>query len=188
MFNSFWLSNKRELQPSWFCIFSLNLKGFSVSGICWWSLFYQLCNCLLTQPSFFWQCQISAFFFFLFSVRALFHEHWQLTGQQGKGGDLFLLHSTTSTHSRTFRHLCTTLHVRWLSHIFNHNARIYQTATWWDLPPYQITIWLIDDVILILSSLACWFDIRFCYSYLTWKKLVDPNSHQLSPLYYNQSN
>ena len=65
VFNSFWLSNKRELQPSWFCIFSLNLKGFSVSGICWWSLFYQLCNCLLTQPSFCWQCQISAFFFFL---------------------------------------------------------------------------------------------------------------------------
>ena len=55
------------------------------------------------------------FFFFFFSIRVFFHRHWQLTGQQGKGGDLFLFHSTTSTRSRTFRHLCATLHVRWLS-------------------------------------------------------------------------
>ena len=31
-----------------------------------------------------------------------------------QGGD-HLFHSTTSTRSRTFRHLCATLHVRWLS-------------------------------------------------------------------------
>ena len=48
------------------------------------------------------------FFFFFFSIRVFFHGHWQLTGQQGKGGDLFLFHSTTSTRSRTFRHLCAT--------------------------------------------------------------------------------
>ena len=86
------------------------------------------------------------FFFFSFlSIRVFFQGHWQLTGQQGKWGDLFLFHSTTSTRSRTFRHLCAILHVRWLSHIFNHNACIYQTPTRWDLPPYRITIWLIDD-------------------------------------------
>ena len=49
-----------------------------------------------------------------FFIRVFFHGHWQLTGQQGKGGDLYLFHSTTSTRSRTFRHLCATLHVRWL--------------------------------------------------------------------------
>ena len=87
-------------------------------------------------------------FCFVFSIRVFFHEHWRLTGQQGKGGDHLLFHSTTSTRSRTFRHLFATLHVRWLSHIFNRNACIYQTATRWDLPPYRITIWLIDDVIL----------------------------------------
>ena len=38
----------------------------------------------------------------------------------------------------------TTLHVRWLSRIFNRNACVYQTATRWDLPPYRITIWVID--------------------------------------------
>ena len=29
----------------------------------------------------------------------------------------------------------TTLHMRWLSHIFNGTACIYQAATRWDLPP-----------------------------------------------------
>ena len=57
-----------------------------------------------------------------------------------------------------------TLHVRWLSRIFNRNACVYQTATQWDLPPYRITIWLIDN-----------------------GKLVDSSSHQLSPLYYKRT-
>ena len=39
-----------------------------------------------------------------------------------------------------------TSHVRWLSHIFNCTTFIYQAATRWDLPLYQITISLIDDV------------------------------------------
>ena len=70
---------------------------------------------------------------------------------EGRGPSLF--HSTTSTRSRTFRHLFATLHVRWLSHIFNCNACIYQAATRWHLPPYRITIWLTDDVILIFVCL-----------------------------------
>ena len=63
------------------------------------------------------------FFCCFFSIRVFFHGHWRLTGQQGKGGDHLLFHSTTSTRSRTFRHLFATLHVRWLSHIFNRNTR-----------------------------------------------------------------
>ena len=55
--------------------------------------------------------------------------------------------------SRTFRYLFSTLHVRWLSHIFNRTTCIYQAATWRDLPPYWITIWLIDDVTLVLVCL-----------------------------------
>ena len=105
--------------------------------------------------------------FFFFSIRIFFHGHWRLTGQQGKGGDHLLFHSTTSTRSRTFRHLFATLHVRWLSHIFNRNACIYQTATRWDLPPYRITIWLIDDVMLIFFCLLVDLIQGFCYSYLT---------------------
>ena len=44
---------------------------------------------------------------------------------------------------------------------------IYQAATRSDLPPYGITIWLIDDVMLIF---VCWLVNLiqgFCYSYLT---------------------
>ena len=46
----------------------------------------------------------------------------------GREGDHLLFHSTTSTRSRTLRHLFATLHVRWLSRIFNRNACVYQTA------------------------------------------------------------
>ena len=59
---------------------------------------------------------------------------------QGKRGDYLLFHSTTSTRSRTSRHLFATLHVRWLSRIFNCKACVYQTATRWDLSPYRTTI------------------------------------------------
>ena len=104
---------------------------------------------------------------YFFSIRVFFHGHWQLTGRQGKGEDHFLFHSTTSTRSRTFRNLLATLHVRWLSHIFNGNACIYQTATRWDLPPDRITIWLIDcDIDFCLLA---WIDFRLCFSYLTWE-------------------
>ena len=83
---------------------------------------------------------------------------------QGKGGDRLFFHSTTSTRSRTFRHLFATLHVRWLSHIFNRTACIYQTATRWDLPPSRITIWLIDNVRLIFVCLLDDLILGFCYS------------------------
>ena len=99
------------------------------------------------------------FFSYFFSISVFFHGHWRLTGQQGKGGDHFLFHSTTSTRSQTFRHLFATLHVRWLSHIFNRIACIYQTATRWDLPPFQITIWLTDDVTLSFGL----FFVMFCF-------------------------
>ena len=100
----------------------------------------------------------SKYIFFLY--QRFLHRHWRFTGQQGKRGDHLLFLSTTSTRSRTLRHLFATLHVRWLSRIFNRNACVYQTATRWDLPPYRITIWVIDwwcNVCLF----TWWIDIRF---------------------------
>ena len=47
-------------------------------------------------------------------------------------------------HSEIYLQLC----MWWLSRIFNRNSCAYQTATRWDLPPYWITILLIDDVTL----------------------------------------
>ena len=34
---------------------------------------------------------------------------------------------------------------------------------------------------------ACWFNFRFCYSFLTWEKSVDSNSHRLSSLHYKRT-
>ena len=104
--------------------------------------------------------------YIFFSIKDFFHRHWRLTGQQGKGGAHFLFHSTMSTRSWTFRHLFATWHVRWLSHIFNRTACIYQTATRWNLPPYRITIWLIDDVNLVFVCLLDDLIVGFCYRYL----------------------
>ena len=120
---------------------------------------------------------------FFFSISVFFHGHWQLTGQQGKAVDHLLFHSTTSTRSRRFRHLFATLNVRWPSHIFNRNACIYQTATRWDLPLYRITIWLIDDVMLIFVYLLLQLILGFVTT--TWhEKPTDSNSHRLSILYH----
>ena len=81
-----------------------------------------------------------SFFFY----QGFLHRRWRFTGQQGRGEDHLLFRSTTSTRSRKLRYLFATLHVRWLSRIFNRNACVYQTATRRDLPAYRITIWVID--------------------------------------------
>ena len=95
-----------------------------------------------------------------FSIKVFYHRNWRFTEQQGKGGDHFLFHSTTSTRSRTLRHLFATLHLRWLPRIFNRNACVYQTATRWDLPPYQITICL-TDWWCNFCLFTWWIDSRF---------------------------
>ena len=104
--------------------------------------------------------------FFSFSIRVFFHGHWRLTGRKGKGGDHFLFHSATFTRSPTFRHLFSTLHVKWISYIFNRNACIYQTATRWDfttLSNYHLIDWWCE---VCFSLLTWWFDTRFCYGSL----------------------
>ena len=95
------------------------------------------------------------------TIKKSIHRHMSMkcflffTGQQGKGGDHLLFHSTTCTLSWTFRNLFATSQVRWLSHIFNRNACIHQTATRWDLPPnYNLIDWSDVD----FRSFACWFD------------------------------
>ena len=129
-----------------------------------------------------WSCAVV--FFLLSGFSFMDTDNSQDSG--GRGGDHLLFHSTTFTRSRTFRHLFATFHVRWLSHIFNRNACIYQTATRWDLPPYRITIWLIDDVILIFVYLIVGLILGFATA-IWHEKPVDSNSHRLSSLYYEQT-
>ena len=95
-----------------------------------------------------------------FSYQGFLHRHWQLAGQQGKRGDHLLFLSTISTRSRILRHLFATLHMRWLSRIFNRNPCVYQTATRWDLPTYRIIIWVIDWWCNV-RLFTWWLDIRF---------------------------
>ena len=109
---------------------------------------------------------------------------------QGKSGDHFcstlrhaLTHSRTlndyhsrtlnDCHSRTLNdYHSRTLNdyhsnIKWLSCIFNRTACIYQIATRWDLLPYWITIWMIEDVILIFVYVLDGLILGFCYSNLT---------------------
>ena len=127
-------------------------------------------------------CWNSVFWNRFFSTRDFFHRHWRFTGQQGKGRGHFLFHyTTTSTRLRTFvcfidiylQHLFATLHVRWLSCIFNRNACVYQMiATRWELPPYRITIWLIDWWCNV-CSFTWWIDSRFLLQQFWHGKPVD---------------
>ena len=50
------------------------------------------------------------------------------------------------------------------------------------LPPYRITIWLIDNVKFALVCLPDDLILGFCYS-----NLDTGNSHRLSPLYYTRT-
>ena len=120
-------------------------------------------------------------FVFFFFIRVFFHRHWRFTVQQGKGGGHLLFHSTTSTRSRTLRHLFAILHVRWLSRIFNCNACVYQAATRWDLPPYRITIWLIDSWCLFVQ-LMNWLQV-FVTVILRWETGGFELASTISPLH-----
>ena len=127
------------------------------------------------------------FCFVLFSIRVFFHRHWRFTGQQGKGGDQLLFHSTTSARSRTFKHLFATLHVRWLSRIL--------------IAPLVFTRLLLNEISHLIELqfdwLTDWLMIQCLFIYLmNWFKVfvtaiwhgkpVDLNSHRLSPLYYKR--
>ena len=70
---------------------------------------------------------------------------------------------------------------------FCRTACIYQIATRWDLPPYRITIWLINDVTLLFSCLHDDLILAFFVTSVWDGKLVDLNSHRLSPWNYKQN-
>ena len=69
--------------------------------------------------------------------------------QDSRGREGTFFHSTlplppAHEHSDIYLQLC-----MWDDyHVFLIATLVYQTATRWDLPPYRITIWLIDDVTL----------------------------------------
>ena len=104
--------------------------------------------------------------FFVFFNQGFLHRHSRFTGEQGKVVDHLLFRSTTSTRSRTFRHLFVTLHVRWLSLFLI--ATLVFTRLLLDEIYHLIELpfeWLNDDAMFV-----CLLDeliLGFCYSDLT---------------------
>ena len=96
-------------------------------------------------------------YFNFFSIRVFFHRHRRFTGQQGKGGNHLLFHSTTSTCSWALRHLFATLHVRWLSSIFNRNTCLpdYYSMRFTMFPNYHLIAWLMMQCLFVY--LMNWF-------------------------------
>ena len=61
-----------------------------------------------------------------------------------------------------------------------------QTASRWDLPPYWITIWLIDWW-CNFCLFTWWFGSRLFVTAISHGKPVDLNSHRLLPLNYKRT-
>ena len=106
-----------------------------------------------------------------FSIRVFFYRHSQYSRE--REGTIF--YSTlplppAHEHLDTYFQLCMwdDYHV-----FFYRTASIYQTATRWDLPPYWITIWLIDDAMSIFVCLLNDLILGFCYSNLTWEACIN---------------
>ena len=91
------------------------------------------------------------------------------TAEEG-GVDHLLFHSTTWTHSRTFRYSFATLHVRWDDyHIFLITTLCLPdcySMRFTTLSNYYLSDWWCDVDFLLFN---CWFPFRFCYNYLTWE-------------------
>ena len=119
-------------------------------------------NCTPDHPKL---CALNSLHDFFF-CQGFLHRHWRFTGQQWKGGDHLLFHSTISTRSRTLRHLFATLHVRWLSSILI--ATLVFTRLLLDEIYHLIELlfeWLTDDAMFV-----CLLDeliLGFCYSSFT---------------------
>ena len=100
--------------------------------------------------------------FFLYLSGYSFTDTDDSQDSRGRDWTIFIPHY--HFHPLTIIQTFATLHVRWLSRIFNCNACIYQTATQWVLPTYQITVWLVDDVKLVFVYLLDDLILVFCYS------------------------
>ena len=77
-----------------------------------------------------------------FSIRLFFPDTDDSQDSRGKEGTIF--YSILPLPPTDEHWDIATLHVRWLSRIFKRKACVYQTASRWNLPPYRITIWVID--------------------------------------------
>ena len=93
----------------------------------------------------------NTFFFLLgFSLQTL-----TIHRAAGEGRGPSFIPSTTSTRSRTLRHLFATLHVRWLSRIFNCNACVYCSLRFITLSNYHLSDWLMMQCLCVYLMNWC---------------------------------
>ena len=123
------------------------------------------------------------FIVIIFSIRVFFHGHWQLTGQQGKGGSIFLFHSTTSIRSRTFRNLICN---------FACEITLIEALVFTRLPLDEI--YHLIELPFDWLMMWCWFLFIYLLTWLkffvtaTWHyKPMDLHSNWLSFLYYKRT-
>ena len=153
------------------CLWKLEL-GFWIYGL--ESVSALVCPKLICIPFFFYQGFLS----------------WTLTTHRTDGGmQGTIFYSTLPLpppykHSDIYLQLCT-----WDDYHTFLIATLVFTRLLLNkiLPPYGITIWLIDDLILILACLFIDLILGFVTAILH-EKLVDSNSHRLSSLYYKRTN
>ena len=103
---------------------------------------------------------------------------------RGREGPIFystLPLSPAHQHSDIYLQLC-----NWDDyHIFLIATLVFTRLLLDDiLPPYRITIWLIDDGKFCFSLFTWWFDTKFLLQQSWYRKQMDSNSHRLSPLFY----
>ena len=127
-----------------------------------------------------------AFFSFFFSSRVFFHGHWQLTGQQGKGGAIF--YSTlplppAHEHSKIYLQLCT-----WDDYHIFLIARLVFTRLLLDNIYYLIELlfdWLMMWYWFLFTCLLNWFYLGSVTA-IWHEKPVDSSSYRISSLYYKR--
>ena len=129
------------------------------------NLVRQKCLVLIVFQRWFWQTVSLDFFLSGF----FFPETDDSQDSAGREGFHALFLSVTSKRSQTFRYFFATLHVRWLPCALNRNACNFQNSNQWNLPPYWVTTWLIDEVMSISISLLDDLILCFWYNSFTWE-------------------
>ena len=126
-----------------------------------WFIIFQLCNLKMC----FFITNSSAVLLFFFSIRVFFHGHWQLTGQQGKGGDLFfptLPLPPAHEHSDIYLQLCEwdDYHIFLIALLVFTRLQLHEIYHHTELPFDWLMMW--SFFVCLLNDLI----LGFCYSNL----------------------
>ena len=119
---------------------------------------------------------------YFLSIRGFFTGTGNSQDSRGKEGIIFystLPIPSAQEHSDNYLQLC-----MWTFRPLFATSLVFTTR--WDLPLCQVTVWLTDDVCWF--SFVCLLILILDFATAVWhEKPVDSDSHQLSSLYYKQT-